>query len=82
MSTDWDEDDWDEPDEDWTGDEEDVDVVECPNCGAEVYEEAERCPVCGEYITHGRHPLSGRPAWYVVLGVVGLIIAAMMLLVV
>jgi len=25
----------------------------CPACGAEVYEDADRCPACGRYITPG-----------------------------
>ena len=25
-------------------------VVACPECGEEVYEDAEQCPLCGAYI--------------------------------
>lgn len=29
------------------------DTVPCPNCGSDIYEDAEQCPICNEYITHG-----------------------------
>ena len=32
-------------------DDDDSPVVPCPECGADVYEDAERCPRCGQYIT-------------------------------
>lgn len=57
---------------DWPDDDSDEsDVVECPKCGTEVYEDAERCPACGEWIEHSTHPFSGRPWWFVGLGLVG-----------
>jgi hypothetical protein len=58
--------------DDWPdGDPDESDVVTCPNCGAEVYEDAEQCPACGEWITRSTHPLSGRSWWFVALGLVG-----------
>ncbi len=66
-----DEDDWDEPHDD--GDDE-TDVVACPNCGADVYAESDRCPSCGDYVTHGSsHALSGKPGWYVILALAGIV---------
>ena len=70
---DWsdDEDDWDE---DWTDEDEPADTVLCPNCAAEIYEEAEQCPVCGEYVVHqSGPPWQGKPGWYVALAVLGVI---------
>ena len=32
-------------------DEEDV-YLPCPNCKQEIYEDAPKCPYCGEYVTH------------------------------
>lgn len=56
------------------GDDPPVDVVPCPNCGAEVYEEAERCPACGDYIVHGggRSAWEGKPLWWILLGLAGI----------
>jgi uncharacterized paraquat-inducible protein A len=32
------------------------DVSCCPSCGAEIYEDAERCPSCHQYVTvRGNH---------------------------
>jgi hypothetical protein len=61
--------DW-EP-EDWGADrDDDVEELTCPSCGASVYEEAQQCPHCGDWIT----PLSAAartPTWMrVVAGVV------------
>lgn len=73
-------DDWD--DDDLVDDEVDDDAVEtlpCPHCGAEIYEETERCPVCGEYVTFRTSVWSGRPVWWIVLGLIGLVAAVLML---
>ena len=44
----------------------------CPVCGAEIYEDSLRCPVCGNYITFkAAGPWSGKPVWWIVLGVLG-----------
>jgi predicted nucleic acid-binding Zn ribbon protein len=52
-----------------------VDTVKCPSCGRQVYEGAQRCPYCGEYISREdpRRP-APPPLWFVV-GVIILIIA-------
>lgn len=64
-------------DGDWDDDE--AELIDCPACGAEIYEEAEQCPVCGEYVLPDNHVWSGRPAWWVVLGVLGLLATMAML---
>lgn len=53
----------------------DADVVACPLCGADVYEDAEQCPTCGEYIVHtsANYAWSNRPAWWIVLGLIGIV---------
>ena len=50
-------------------------TASCPECGAEVYEDALRCPVCGDYITptSGDHLWTGRPLWWIVLGILGIV---------
>ena len=64
--------DFEYPDED-NFDDESTETVLCPNCGAEVYEDAIRCPVCGDYITLNNYVWSGRPVWWIVLGLLGTI---------
>ncbi len=49
-----------------------TEVLPCPNCGADVYEDAEQCPVCGYYITSFNHrPWSSHGWWWIALGAVG-----------
>ncbi|TWT85974.1 hypothetical protein Pla123a_07820 [Posidoniimonas polymericola] len=61
-----------DPDDDYYDDDE-AELVDCPACGAAIYEEAEQCPVCGEYITHSTSPWAGKPGWWVALGMLGII---------
>ncbi len=58
-----DDDDWDEEDVDEPDDE----MVPCPHCRRPVYEDAERCPACGQYLT-GEDAPRRRPLW-LILGV-------------
>jgi uncharacterized paraquat-inducible protein A len=48
------------PDEDDGG--EDADTVPCPYCGEPVYEQAERCPRCENFLTREDAPLQ-TPLW-------------------
>lgn len=71
--------DWD-PDEDWEDDDAPVDVVRCPSCGAEIYEDAEQCPECGDYVIHGNSaPWQGKPGWYAALAVLGILAVLLVL---
>ena len=45
----------------------------CPHCGAEVYEEAEQCPRCGEYLIRSTHPFQGRSLTWIILGLLGIV---------
>jgi hypothetical protein len=74
---DWEEDpllydDPDDVDDDYPDEatEETTDV--CPNCGAEIYDDTERCPVCEQYITQS----TSQPGW-VIAGVVLCLLAAL-----
>ena len=58
------------PDEDQFDEDRD-DTMPCPSCGAEIYDDAVQCPVCGEYVTADTSPWSGRPTWWILLGVAG-----------
>ncbi|REJ89476.1 MAG: hypothetical protein DWQ34_19670 [Planctomycetota bacterium] len=71
---------WECPDPDEDADDELSATVECPNCAAEVYEDAAACPVCGEYVTRNRTIWDGRPAWWIILGIAGMIALMLFLL--
>lgn len=62
------EDDWDDEEDDF-GEDEDEPTIACPYCGAEIHEEAQRCPACGEYLSAEDAPARRRP-WWIVIGVV------------
>lgn len=49
-------------------DDDEGDTVPCSHCGKPVYEDAERCPYCENYLSREDVPL--RPPWWVVAGVV------------
>jgi len=68
-----DDEDWDEGESAWEDDDSESAVSECPKCGAEIYEDAVRCPLCGEYVTHSTASWSQRPMWWRVLGLAGII---------
>lgn len=46
--------------------------VDCPHCGASIYEDAEQCPICGEYVTHTHNVWAKRSVAWVVLGLAGI----------
>jgi ribosomal protein S27E len=86
MSLDWDDDsdpDFDEAYDVDYGDDDDSEslTISCPECGAEVYEDAVRCPVCDNYIVAGGHGSlwAGRPAWWIILGMAGIIAVVLLL---
>lgn len=72
---------WDEDYDDDVGydegesasDEFETPTVSCSHCGADVYEEAVACPVCGEYIGVDTSPFRDRPPWWISLGILGVI---------
>jgi uncharacterized paraquat-inducible protein A len=60
-------------DSDW-GNDDQVEMVDCPNCRRSVYEESERCPHCGHYITE-EDPRTSYPLWVVITAVICLALA-------
>lgn len=47
----------------------DDNTLPCPFCGAEIFEDADRCTECGRYLT--REEATGdRKPWWLVVGVV------------
>lgn len=69
----WD-DDWEEDEYGYDADDESY-TVECPECGADVYEDAEQCPVCHNYIVHSSsgYVWKNRPTWWIVVGLLGIL---------
>lgn len=65
----------DDLDDDEFDDEDDSsdDLLDCPHCGAAIYDDSVSCPVCGEYVTFGTHAFSGKPWWWLALGVLGVL---------
>ncbi len=49
-----------------------TDTICCPECGADVYEDADVCPACGFYITPDTSVWSGKPAWWILFGLLGI----------
>ncbi len=61
-----------QPDEDDDGD----DTVPCPHCRTPVYEDAELCPHCGNYLS--REDAPGRPLVWLVVGVLACLAVVLM----
>jgi len=76
-------DDWDDDDlDDYPEDMDEAGTIPCPNCGAEIYEESPQCPVCGEYVTRRSGRVwDGKPYWYILLGLCGIIAVTCILLI-
>ncbi len=49
-------------------DRDDDETMPCPHCGESVYDDAERCPECGRYLSPD--DISHRKPWWVVAGAV------------
>ena len=48
-------------------------VLPCPSCGAEVYEETQRCPHCGEWIMPLATSARRKSRWWIIAAVLALI---------
>jgi hypothetical protein len=46
----------------------DSETVPCPECGKPVYEQADRCPNCGNFIIAG-NPTQRQPRWVLVVAI-------------
>jgi hypothetical protein len=68
-----DEDELFDDDADDDADDDSAELVDCPACGEPVYEDAEQCPYCGEYIVHSTSVLSNRSPWTMALFLAGVI---------
>jgi len=65
--------DWEFPEPDENEDEDVSETRACPSCGAEIYEDVEQCPACGEYVAVSDAAISGWPWWFVALGLIGIV---------
>lgn len=56
----------------WADDgESEADLLVCPNCRAEVHEDTQKCPVCGDWITPVYPAEAGRKwIWTIAAGIV------------
>ncbi len=49
------------------------DEITCPECGTTLYGDLDKCWSCGHDIIDDRNIWTGRPAWWIILGVLGII---------
>jgi hypothetical protein len=47
-------------------DDDDAGTVECPRCGREISEYAQRCPRCGAYVSDEEATRTNFPVWVIV----------------
>lgn len=76
MVTNWSDDELSDdeyPDDDAYEEDDESLTVRCPECGADVYEDAEQCPECGNYITASTNPWQGRSLIWIGLGLLGVV---------
>jgi len=64
---------WKDTDLDDHEDEDCSETLPCPSCGVDIYEDAEQCPACGEYVAFASSALSGWPWWFTGLGLIGIL---------
>ena len=61
-------------------DDDDNATIACPHCGADVYDDAEQCPACGQYLSQEDAPAK-TPPWWILIGVaICLVIAILWML--
>ena len=75
--------DWEYPDEsdDNSWDDDDPELLPCPECGEGILEDSEQCPYCGQYVTFSTAPWTGRSTVWLVVGALGVIATIVALLV-
>lgn len=72
WSDEFDDNEYPDPDDD-EGSEDVTETVRCPNCGADVYEDAEQCPRCGEYVEFSTSVWQDKPLPWVMVGLAGIV---------
>ena len=69
----WDTDDDPDDEDDWSEDEADDGLMDCPYCGEEMYDDSIRCPNCGRYLSREDGGEGKKPTWIIVTAVVLLV---------
>jgi hypothetical protein len=67
----WDDDEdsgWNDEEDEADSGEEGDETVPCPQCRRPIYEDSERCPHCGRYLSE-EDAAGVRKPWWIVLGV-------------
>ena len=69
-----------EPDESDQDDEDGAVEIRCPNCKKWIFEDAEQCPMCGQYVSteDPATPSGNKPMWMIII--ILMLIAAMFVL--
>lgn len=49
-------------------DDDSGETMPCPHCFGTIYDDSERCPHCGEYLSREDEPRPP-PPWWVILGI-------------
>lgn len=57
-------------------DETDAGHMPCPHCMAVIFDESERCPACGQYLSEEDTPLR-KPVWIIIGVLICLALAVM-----
>lgn len=66
-------DDLDDVGDDFDSDDDSDVTIACRYCGADMYDDAEQCPHCGQYLSTEDAPHQGKPWWIVVVVVLCLV---------
>ena len=53
--------------------DDDTETLPCPECGADIYEDADQCPVCGMFVVHSTRVWTGKSAWWIALALLGVL---------
>lgn len=64
-------------DDDWSETQDDESdgygTIDCPECGAEIFDDIDVCPRCGHAIIHDTSVWAGKSTWWIVLGILGIL---------
>ena len=64
-------------DDEWEDDSDDDETIPCPHCKKDIYDGAEQCPYCGNYISEEDSPREAKPLWLVIGAVICLAVAVL-----